>query len=86
MNTISPTRHISTWRERRRILESVPGVGTTLSTTLLSDLQELGSLNPKQIAALVGVAPMNRDSGRMRGKRSIRGGRAHVAPRCSWPP
>ncbi len=56
----------------------MPGVGVTLSTTLLSDLRELGSLNPKQIAALVGVAPMNRDSGKHRGKRRIRGGRAHV--------
>jgi len=72
------SQEVSAWRERRLILESVPGVGTTLSTTLLSDLQELGSLNAKQIAALVGVAPMNRDSGKMRGKRSIRGGRAHV--------
>jgi len=69
---------VSAWREQRRILESVPGVGATLATTLISDLQELGSLNPKQIAALVGVAPMNRDSGKMRGKRSIRGGRAQV--------
>lgn len=66
------------WRQRRLILESVPGVGATLATTLISDLQELGSLNPKQIAALVGVAPMNRDSGKMRGKRAIRGGRAQV--------
>lgn len=59
-------------------MESMIGVGVTLSTTLLSDLQELGTLNQKQIAALVGVAPMNRDSGKMRGKRRIRGGRAHV--------
>lgn len=59
-------------------MESMPAVGVRLSTTLLSDLQELGSLNQKQIAALVGVAPMNRDSGRMRGKRRIRGGRAQV--------
>lgn len=72
------SQELSAWRERRRILESMPGVGTTLATTLISDLHELGSLNPKQIAALVGVAPMNRDSGKMRGKRSIRGGRAHV--------
>ena len=59
-------------------MESMPAVGVRLSTTLLSDLQELGSLNQKQIAALVGVAPMNRDSGSMRGKRRIRGGRAQV--------
>lgn len=72
------SEQVTAWRERRHILESMPGVGITLSTTLLSDLQELGTLNHKQVAALVGVAPMNRDSGKMRGKRRIRGGRAHV--------
>lgn len=72
------SEHVAAWRERRQIMESMTGVGVTLSTTLLSDLQELGTLNSKQIAALVGVAPMNRDSGKMRGKRLIRGGRAHV--------
>jgi transposase len=72
------SEEVAAWRERRRILESMPGVGVTLATTLISDLQELGTLNPKQIAALVGVAPMNRDSGRLRGKRRIRGGRAQV--------
>ncbi len=72
------SEHVAVWRERRQIMESMTGVGVTLSTTLLSDLQELGTLNSKQIAALVGVAPMNRDSGKMRGKRRIRGGRAHV--------
>ena len=75
---IKLSEQVETWRQRRQIVESMPGVGVTLSTTLLSDLQELGSLNKKQIAALVGVAPMNRDSGRMRGKRRIRGGRAQV--------
>ncbi len=72
------SEQVEAWRERRQIMESMPGVGITFSTTLLSDLQELGTLNQKQIAALVGVAPMNRDSGKMRGKRRIRGGRAHV--------
>ncbi len=72
------SEQVDAWRERRRIMESMTGVGVTLSTTLLSDLQELGTLNQKQIAALVGVAPMNRDSGKMRGRRRIRGGRAHV--------
>jgi transposase len=72
------SEEVAAWRERRHILESMPGVGVTLATTLISDLQELGTLNPKQIAALVGVAPMNRDSGRLRGKRRIRGGRAQV--------
>jgi len=72
------SEQVTAWREQRQIMESMTGVGVTLSTTLLSDLQELGTLNQKQIAALVGVAPMNRDSGKMRGKRRIRGGRAHV--------
>jgi len=66
------------WRERRALLLSVPGVGTTIAHTLLAELPELGELSPRQIAALVGVAPFNRDSGRLRGKRSIRGGRASV--------
>ncbi len=60
------------------LLRSVPGVGPTLSITLLVDLPELGSLNRKQIAALVGVAPLNRDSGTFRGKRSVWGGRGQV--------
>lgn len=66
------------WRAQDKIYRSVPGVGTVLSKTLLSSLPELGSLNRKQIAALVGVAPFNRDSGKLRGKRTIWGGRAHV--------
>jgi transposase len=57
-------------------LQSTPGVGPVLSTSLLSDLPELGALNRKQIAALVGVTPLNRDSGLFRGKRTIWGGRA----------
>jgi transposase len=72
------SEQVAAWRQRRNIMESMPGIGVTLSTTLLAELQELGSLSPKQIAALVGVAPMNRDSGALRGKRRIRGGRAHV--------
>lgn len=66
------------WREKRDILQSVPGVGTQVVNTLLADLPELGTLTNKQIAALVGVAPFNRDSGKLRGKRRIRGGRASV--------
>ena len=65
-------------RMKDKILRSVPGVGPTLSTTLLADLPELGSLDRRQIAALVGVAPLNRDSGTFRGKRSIWGGRGQV--------
>jgi transposase len=66
------------WREQEDLLRSIPGVGPVLSTTLLADVPELGTLGHKQIAALVGVAPLNRDSGRWRGKRSIWGGRGNV--------
>jgi transposase len=66
------------WRERDDLLQSAPGVGPVLSRTLLAALPELGRLDRKAIAALVGVAPMNRDSGLMRGKRMIFGGRAPV--------
>lgn len=66
------------WREKDTLLQSVPGVGPVLSATLLAQLPELGTLNRKQIAALVGVAPLNRDSGHFRGKRTIWGGRATV--------
>lgn len=65
-------------REKYQLLQSVPGVGPNLSATLLIELPELGSLNRRQIAALVGVAPINRDSGLRRGKRSIWGGRPQV--------
>jgi transposase len=66
------------WRERDDLLRSVPGVGPILTLTLLADLPELGTLSHKQLAALVGVAPLNRDSGFSRGKRVIWGGRARV--------
>lgn len=66
------------WREKDGLLQSVPGVGPVLSATLLASLPELGTLNGKKITALVGVAPLNRDSGTMRGKRTIWGGRASV--------
>ena len=66
------------WREKDNLFQSVPGIGPVLSTTLVAELPELGNLNRKQIAALVGVAPFNRDSGKMRGKRSVWGGRATV--------
>jgi transposase len=66
------------WREQENLLRTVPGVGPVLATTLLADLPELGRLNRKQIAALVGVAPLNRDSGQQRGARHIWGGRAPV--------
>ena len=66
------------WRERENLLRSVPGVGPVLAATLLAQLPELGRLNRKQIASLVGVAPLNRDSGTMKGKRSVWGGRSHL--------
>lgn len=71
-------RNSPLWREKDDLLRSVPGVGRVMSTTLLVELPELGNLNRKQIAALVGVAPMNRDSGAFRGKRRIWGGRSSV--------
>lgn len=65
-------------REKYELLQSAPGVGPNLSATLLIELPELGNLNRRQIAALVGVAPLNHDSGTMRGKRSPWGGRPQV--------
>ena len=69
------------WRNRRDLLSTVPGVGQVTASQLVADLPELGKLNRQQIAALVGVAPVNRDSGTLRGKRAIFGGRASV--RCA---
>jgi transposase len=66
------------WRENEDLLKSVPGVGNGVARTLLAELPELGSLGRKQIAALVGVAPFNRDSGTLRGKRTVWGGRATI--------
>jgi transposase len=66
------------WRAKDDLLQSVPGVGPIVSVTLLGELPELGTLSHKQIAALVGVAPLARDSGTLRGKRMVWGGRASV--------
>lgn len=66
------------WRARENLLRSVPGIGPVVSRTLLAELPELGRLNRKEIAALVGVAPLARDSGTLRGKRMVFGGRASV--------
>lgn len=66
----------SSWKEKVDLLSSIPGVGPVLSSALLVDLPELGSLNRREIAALVGVAPLNRDSGKHQGQRKIWGGRA----------
>ena len=77
-------RRSPVWREKDDLLRSVPGVGEQLSLTLLAYVPELGTLNRRQIAALVGVAPFSRDSGTMRGRRTIWGGRARVRARCTW--
>ena len=69
---------VAAWHAKDALLQSVPGVGPGQSRTLLGDLPELGVLNRRQIAALVGVAPMARDSGRARGQRRVSGGRAPV--------
>lgn len=66
------------WREKDNLLQSVPGVGSNLSKTLLAELPELGTLSRRKIAALAGVAPLNRDSGTLRGHRSVWGGRENV--------
>ena len=68
----------SLWSQKDQVLQSAPGVGPVLSRTLLAEVPELGQLNRKEIAALIGVAPLNRDSGSKRGRRSIRAGRSHV--------
>lgn len=71
-------RQSPVWREKEDVLRSVPGVGPVLTTTLLANLPELGTLTRKEVAALAGVAPFPRDSGTLKGRRAIWGGRAHV--------
>ncbi len=71
-------RRSPVWREKDDLLRTVPGVGEQVSLTILAHLPELGTLDSRQVAALVGVAPFNRDSGTMRGKRTVWGGRARV--------
>jgi transposase len=66
------------WQEQREILKSAPGVGKVTTATLLAELPELGKMDRKKIAALVGVAPMNYDSGKKRGYRKTKGGRTNV--------
>ena len=74
-------RQSPVWREKDDLLRTVPGVGEQLSLTLLAYLPELGTMDRRQVAALVGVAPYNRDSGTLRGKRTVWGGRARVRVR-----
>jgi transposase len=71
-------QHSPLWRAKDDLLQSAPGIGKVVSLTLLAELPELGTLSRQQISALVGVAPLNRDSGRQRGQRGIWGGRARV--------
>jgi transposase len=66
------------WSLKAKILNTVPGVGSVLISSMIADLPELGSLNHKQVAALVGVAPFNNDSGGLKGRRRIWGGRSHL--------
>lgn len=71
-------RQTPIWCEQVKLLKSVPGVGDVLSSELLVNLPELGKLNSRKIACLVGLAPLNRDSGKFRGRRMIWGGRGRV--------
>ena len=66
------------WSRKDKLLQSIPGVGKVMARTLLADMPEIGALSRKQISALAGVAPLNRDSGTFKGRRSIWGGRAKV--------
>ncbi|MDK3159810.1 transposase [Kamptonema cortianum] len=72
------TQNNSQFNAKVNLLKTTPGIGQVISTTLVSDLPELGQLSAKQISRLVGVAPMNHDSGQHQGKRMIQGGRAQV--------
>jgi transposase len=71
-------RQSPVWREKEQLLRTVPGVGPVLAMTLVADLPELGQLGRKQIAALVGLAPLNCESGLLRGRRIVWGGRGRV--------
>ena len=70
--------------EQEKLLRSAKSIGPVTAATLLADLPELGKLDRKQIAALVGVAPMNHDSGKKRGYRKTKGGRSEVRSVCIW--
>ena len=71
-------RRSPAWREREDLLRTIPGIGPATARTLIAELPELGSLDRRKIASLVGLAPMNRDSGTLRGRRTIQGGRSTV--------
>ena len=67
-------------------LRSIPGIGPVAAATLLAEVPELGACSRQEVAALVGVAPLNRDSGAWRGRRSCWGAAPRCAPRSTWPP
>ena len=69
-------RRSPVWQRKDDLLRTVPGVGEQISLTLLADLPELGTLGRRQVAALMGMAPFNQDSGTLRGRRAVWGGRA----------
>jgi transposase len=71
-------KHDADWRAKAKLLDDVPGIGPVTAATLLAELPELGRIGKKKIAALVGVAPINKDSGNQHGKRTIHGGRSQV--------
>jgi transposase len=75
---VGAIKHSPAWREAEALLKSVPCIGDVTARTLLAELPELGTVSRHQVAALVGVAPINRDSGLMRGRRAIAGGRTSV--------
>ena len=73
------------WREKEDLLRTVPGIGPVVASTLVAALPELGSLSHKQVAALVGVAPLNRDSGTFRGRRTVWADAPRCGPCRTWP-
>ena len=72
------TKNNQEYQDKVNLLKTTPGIGQVIATTLVADLPELGQLSAKRISKLVGVAPLNYDSGKFKGKRMIWGGRAHV--------
>lgn len=74
------------YAHKKALLQSVKGIGQVVATSLLADLPELGQLSAKQVSALAGLAPFNRDSGTLRGKRTVWGGRASVRRTYIWRP
>ncbi len=74
------------FRQRLKLLTTVPGVGNITAAALMADLPELGNLNRREAARLAGLAPINRDSGTLRGQRMIGGAVPPSEKACTWPP